>query len=209
MCIKLVNYWDKKTAKFSSGCGKEIEFAMLRMNLHRSRITGSMLQAAPGSWCIAVTLTHNATQNGHGCEMKDKKPVSAALCAAPRWVWSILLPVCLSVLLLPFLFLSSPLLLVSFSLPLSIPFCLVFFVYILLPYITISIIFIFIRSPSFKYFLQSSSSFCFFFFLFLSFRLYSLPLPLVYLSSFSNFFILYTFHHFFNPLIHAILVCSK
>ena len=69
-------------AKSSSGRGQEIEFATLRLNLHRSRITGSMLQAAPGSWCVDVTLTHKATQNGHGFEMQDKKRDSAALCAA-------------------------------------------------------------------------------------------------------------------------------
>jgi len=104
-------------------------------------------------------------QNGHGCETQDKKRVSATLRAAlchahSSCVWSTLLLLCLSVFLLPFLLLPSPLLLVSFSLPLSIPFCLVFFVYILLPFINISIIFIFISSPSFKYFLQSSSPFC-------------------------------------------------
>ena len=52
------------------------------MNLHRSRITGSTLQAAPESWCIAVTLTHKATENGHGYEVQDMKWVSAVLCVA-------------------------------------------------------------------------------------------------------------------------------
>ena len=31
---------------------------MLRMNVLRSRVTGCMVQAAPGPRCIAVTLTH-------------------------------------------------------------------------------------------------------------------------------------------------------
>ena len=84
-----------------------------------------------------------------------------------------------------------------FSLPLSIRFSLVFFVYILVPYIaTFSIIFIFISSPLFTYFLQTSF---FPFFPLLSFLLSSLPLPLVYFSTFSNFFIVHNFHPF---LIH-------
>ena len=59
-----------------------VEFAMLKMNLLRSRITGSTLQAARRSWCIAVTMANKATQNGHDCEMQDKKRFSAALCVA-------------------------------------------------------------------------------------------------------------------------------
>ena len=149
---------------------------------------------------------------------------------------------CLSVLFLPSLLLSSPLLSVCFSLSLSIRFCLVFFVYIFLHYITISFYHFYPPSPSAFLFSTSFSLFlppsfysipsgilrlhpssllcCVFlsflplflllhsnissnhpllfvpFFPFLSFRLSSLPLSLVCFSSFSNFFITYTFQPF-------------
>ena len=103
----------------------------------------------------------------------------------------------LSVLFLPFLLLSSPLLSVSFSLPLSIPFCLVFFIYNILPYIILSFLSLFLLLHSN---ISSNHPLLFVpFFPFLRFRLSPLPLPLVYFSSFSNLFIVYTFHPF---LIH-------
>ena len=99
-----------------------------------------------GSWCTAVTLTHKAAQNGHVCEMRDKKRVLllSALHSFTHThthtgcVCTVFLPICLSSYSLAAFFFPS-----SFSLflPLSfsIRFCLVFFVYILFPYFTISL----------------------------------------------------------------------
>ena len=78
-----------------------------------------------GSWCTAVTLTHKAAQNGHVCEMRDKKRV-LLLSALHSFTHTHTHTQAASVLyffpsvylLIPSLLFSSHLLLVCFSLSL-------------------------------------------------------------------------------------------
>jgi len=198
---------------------------MLKMNLHRSRITGSTLQAAPGSWCLAVTLPHKATQNGttvrcrtrNGCLLLSvlrsfthkRARAHTHTHTHTHKLRLFHLSSYLYLFLLLFLLLSSPLFLVCFSLSLSIRFCLVFLVYT------------YLSSLHYYIFLPCSSSFSFCFFFSTSFSLFlpslSIPFCLVFFVyillpyipiSFSHFYLYFFPLNYTFPSNHPLFFCS-